>query len=449
MSNFLKIWEPDFPNRPSKFPVFYGWLIAFLATAGICASIPGQTIGVGLFKTRLMDALALTSMQLSLAYMIGTLLSALFLNAGGSFFDRVGARKAVVFSIVALGFVLLGMSMVDRIARLGGYIPLLNAIVWLPAFLTLTIGFAFLRYTGQGMVALTSRAMLGKWFDRRRGAVTAFTGAIIALVFSAAPICLEYLIRKFSWQGAWLVLGLCFLIVLVPIFWAFARDNPEESGLQMDGGAVEKTKASNPDAVIYRDYSRAEASRTFSFWAFTLMFGLSGLVITAFTFHILAIGEELAVSTDYILKLFIPGALVSVVTGFLIAWLTDLSFVRIKYLLAFMGLASTVGFGCVGFGNYPSISWLHIIGFGVAGGSWGSLSSIIYPRFFGREHLGAITGLFMTSVVVASALGPFSFSFVHMVAGSYRPAFMLSAFAAAALGVAAFWADNPQRTMSR
>ena len=84
-----RLWDPNFPNRPDQFPVFYGWLIALLGTIGMCASMPGQTIGVGVFKTRLMDALALSSIQLSVAYMIGTGLSAIFLNAGGSFFARV------------------------------------------------------------------------------------------------------------------------------------------------------------------------------------------------------------------------------------------------------------------------------------------------------------------------------------------------------------------------
>ena len=442
-----RIWEPNFPSKPASFSVFYGWLIAFLSTIGICASMPGQTIGVGVFKTRLMDALSLSSMQLSVAYMIGTFLSALFLNAGGQFFDRVGARKAVVFSLVALGLVLLGMSAVDKLAALAGYIPLLNIIDWLPAFVVLTVGFLFLRYTGQGMLTLTTRAMVGKWFDKRRGMVTAWSGALVSFMFSGAPICFEYLIRQFTWQGAWLVMALFLLLILVPLFWAFSRDNPEECGLVMDGGVIVKPGKENPDAVIHRDYTRAEASRTFSFWAFTLMFGLSGLVITAYAFHILAIGQELGVTDDYILKLFIPGAVVSIITGFAVAWMTDLSFVRIKYLLMLMGVAGTSAYLCIGIGTYPSISWLHILRLGISGGCFGSLSSIIFPRFFGRQHLGAVSGLFMTTIVIASAIGPFLFSLSDMFLGNYRVGFIIAALVAAGLAVAALWADNPQRKL--
>jgi len=447
-STKAKYWSPDFPIRPQSSPVFYGWIVAFLATIGVCASMPGQTIGVGVFKTRLMDALALTSMQLSVAYMIGTFISALFLNAGGLFFDRVGARKAVVYSLASLGLVLLGMSAIDRIAALAGHVPVLNMIDWLPAFTVLTVGFIFLRYTGQGMLTLASRAMVGKWFDRRRGVVTAWSGALVSFMFSGAPLCFEYLIREYTWQGAWMIMAVFFLVVLVPVFWALARDNPEECGLVMDGGLSTKVRKANPDADVHRDLTRSEASRTFSFWAFTLMFALSGLVITAYAFHILAIGEELGVTADYILKLFVPGAVISIGTGFLVAWMTDLSFIRIKYLLALMGLGGTIGYACVGLGSYPEISWLHVIGFGVAGGCFGSLSTIIFPRFFGRQHLGAVSGMFMTTVVIASAVGPFLFSLSDMFLGNYRFGFFVAAFFAAGLTVAALWADNPQRKLA-
>lgn len=443
-----RLWHPDFPVRPAAFPLFYGWLLAFVATLGVCASMPGQTIGVGVFKTRLMEALGLSSMQLSVSYMIGTFLSAFFLGAGGKFFDRVGGRKALVYSVVALGFVLLGLSFVDRISNLFSRIPGLNLHVWLSGFICLSLGFALLRFTGQGMVTLSSRAILGKWFDRKRGLITAWSGAVVSFMFSGAPLSFEYLIRHFGWQGAWQILAVV-LLTLAGFFWIFVRDNPEECGLEMDGGAGLKPCKLNPDATVHRDFTRSEAARTFSFWAFTMMFSLSALVITAYTFHILAIGQELGVTDDFILKLFMPCAVVSILSGFVISWVTDLSFVRIKYLLCVMGLAAALAYGCVGFGAYPETAWLHVLGFGVSSGCFGGLSIIIWPRFFGRRHLGAISGYFMTSVVVASAIGPFLFNMAESLFGNYRIAFVVSAGVATALAVAALWADNPQRELAQ
>ena len=439
------MWDPSFPVRPERCRVFYGWVVVALSTLGICASMPGQTIGVSVFTSRLSEAMGLSSMQLSTAYMLGTFLSALWLGAGGRFFDRVGARKSLVFSVVAMGVVLLGLGAVEAAVPWVRAVPLMDFRPWLAAFVLLTLGFALLRFTGQGMLTLSSRAMLGKWFDRRRGAVTAWSGAVVSLFMSATPLMLESLIRSVGWQGAWQLLGVVLLLGVAVVFWAFARDNPEECGLEMDGGAVAETRARNEDAVIYRDYTRAEACRTFSFWAFTLTMGLSGMVLTAYTFHVLEISGELGVSSDFVLRLFVPTAVVSVVSGFAVAWLTDQPFVRVKYLLCVMAVTLQLGFSAVALGAYPAVSWLHVLGFGVSGGCFSSLSAIIWPRFFGRTHLGAISGLFMTVLVLTSAVGPFLFSLAEWAFGLYRSGFIFAALAAAALGVAALRADNPQR----
>jgi MFS transporter, OFA family, oxalate/formate antiporter len=445
LKTLSRCWQPDFPQRPQHWPFFYGWVIVFFSTLGICASMPGQTIGVSVFTARLSEALGLSPMQLSVAYMLGTLISAFCINAGGRFFDRCGARRAIVYSIFALGLVLLGLSFVEHFSQWLSQVPLLNIRPWLPPFLVLIIGFALLRFTGQGMVTLSSRAMLGKWFNRRRGTVTAWSGAVVAFVFSGAPLALESLIRQFGWQGTWQLMGGFLIVVLGLLFWVFARDNPEECGLQMDGNFVGKERKENLDSVIYRDFTLPEARRTFSFWIFTLMFGLNGLVITAYTFHIIDIGHELNVSTDYILGLFVPAAVVSVISGFLIAWLTDLSFVRIKYLLCLMALSAMLGYIALANGLYPAGAWLHILGFGISGGCFGSLSAIVYPRFFGREHLGAISGLFMTVIMIASAVGPFLFSLVEALFGAYQIGFVLAAFFAALIALASLRANNPQR----
>ncbi len=182
-------------------------MIVVFATLGVSASMPGQTVGVSVFTARLADALGLS------------------------------------------------------------YLPLMDARPWLAPGLVLVVGFALLRFTGQGMVTMSSRAMLGKWFNRRRGVVTAWSGAVVSFAFSGAPMGFEYLIRQLGWQGAWQLMGLVMICVLALLFWIFARDNPEECGLEMDGDYVGKEQRENLDSVIYRDYTLAEARRTFAFWA--------------------------------------------------------------------------------------------------------------------------------------------------------------------------------------
>ncbi len=82
----------DIPFAPRRFGFFYGWVIVAASTLAVFASVPGQTIGVGVFTDYLIEALGLSREQLSLAYMFGTLASGLLIPLAGTVLDRIGIR---------------------------------------------------------------------------------------------------------------------------------------------------------------------------------------------------------------------------------------------------------------------------------------------------------------------------------------------------------------------
>jgi cyanate permease len=47
---------------------------------------------------------------------------------------------------------------------------------------------------------------------------------------------------------------------------------------------------------------------------------------------------------------------------------------------------------------------------------------VTWPRFYGRKHLGAISGLFMSCQVFASAIGPPVFGVSEYYTGNYHNA---------------------------
>ena len=53
--------------------------------------------------------------------------------------------------------------------------------------------------------------------------------------------------------------------------------------------------------------------------------------------------------------------------------------------------------------------------------------------------------MFMTTVVVASAVGPFLLSAAEEFLGSYRSGFYFASAAALLIALTSPWADNPQR----
>jgi len=89
--------------------------------------------------------------------------------------------------------------------------------------------------------------------------------------------------------------------------------------------------------------------------------------------------------------------------------------------------------------------WLIVAGNGLCGGLFGLLLQVTWPRFFGRLHLGAISGMNMSLVVFASAIGPFAYSQAFDTTGSYAWAGWPTLGIAVMLAGCAFWARNPQR----
>jgi OFA family oxalate/formate antiporter-like MFS transporter len=211
----------------------------------------------------------------------------------------------------------------------------------------------------------------------------------------------------------------------------------------MDGDSKARAKSANLDMVIHRDYTRSEAVATGSFWIFNLSFAFHGFFGTALTFHIISIGSTVDFSRSEILTLFVPMAAASVSTNLFFGWINPR--VRLKYLLVVMNLGCLVGICSISFLNHQLGVLAYVVGNGIAGGGFVSLSGLIWPRFFGRQHLGAISGVNMSSMVMASGLGPLVFGLSYQLTQSYQSALTFSAIALVALSILSLKADNPQR----
>ncbi|MEL7141919.1 MAG: MFS transporter, partial [Cyanobacteria bacterium J06573_11] len=109
---------------------------------------------------------------------------------------------------------------------------------------------------------------------------------------------------------------------------------------------------------------------------------------------------------------------VSTVVGFGMGFACD--FVRIQYLFTAMMVGQAIGIASLANLDMAGLFWPAVIGLGISGGSFGTLSTVVLPRFFGRKHLGAIAGVQMMAIVIASALGPSLLAAFKSVTGSYE-----------------------------
>lgn len=444
VNRLRKAFAPDWPFEPKKWPIFYGWVVAGCTTLGLIFSVPGQTMGVSVFADRFIAAAGISRTQLSDAYMFGTLLSGFLVSFCGGWFDRMGARAFYTLSVIVFGFAVMGMSQIDRFARAVQDAFGLGDWLMVAAFV---VGFFLIRFLGQGMVSIGANAMLPKWWNRKRGMITSFSGVLVAGFFSTAPVLLEKQVELLGWRGVWVFNGL-FLCTAVAFFaWFFFRDNPEECGLQMDGPyAKEDRVETNADMIIYRDFTRSEAMRTYSFWVFALGLASQGMFATAYTFHVVDVGRASGVEKERILSYFVLSLLATIPTNLICGYLAE--FIRLRFILVLLGASGALmGLGIILLPHMLGEIFI-VIGMGTSWGTYPVLSNVTYARYFGRKHLGAISGLGMSLVVIGSALGPAFFARGPSVFGRYTEVAIVMMCAYLLVAFAAFFASNPQRKLA-
>ena len=84
------------------------------------------------------------------------------------------------------------------------------------------------------------------------------------------------------------------------------------------------------------------------------------------------------------------------------------------------------------------------MGNGLVSGLYNVLMAVTWPRFYGRENLGKITGFVMAIIVFASALGPTLFSLSATKLGSYSYAIFGLVVIVVVFTIFSFRANNPQ-----
>ncbi|WP_462319502.1 MFS transporter [Marinilabilia sp.] len=426
--------------HPARWPFFYGYVIAFMGTIGIWASVPGQTIGVSAFTDPVKDALGLTRDQFSAAYMVGTFVSSLLLGQAGRWFDRRGAREVGVVSALLLATTLILSSFSNVISS--GIASVIDFQHWLIPFAVMVVLFFLLRFSGQGVLTMASRNMIMKWFDHYRGRINAFVSISISLGFSSSPLVFDLLIRQWDWAGAWRFLALTVVVIAV-FMWITYRDNPEQYGLVPDGKSGSK-KASRKTRPEIKQFDPKEAFSTRAFWMYSLMLSFNSFFITGLSFHMVDIFTSAGLDREEAVAVFLPISIINVAVSLLFNFLSDVIPLK-KLLFVMIGGAFIWVIGMVGLFDGWGL-WLVIAGAGISGGLFAVLNSVTWPNLYGRKHLGAISGRAMSMLVFASALAPFFFSLSKSFFNSYTSMGWLGIGFVIIVFFGSLKANNPQKS---
>jgi MFS family permease len=401
--------------------VYYGWAVLVVAAAAMVGTLPGRTQGLGLVTEPLLVDLGLTRVRYAEINLWATLIGAFFALGIGRAIDQVGSRLTLVAVTVSLGLVVCLMSQA-------------TSLVGLAFLLTLTRGL------GQSALSVVSLTMVGQWFVRRVDMAMAIYTVTMSVGFMMAFPVVGGLVQAWGWRAAWWTVGCGLLIGLAPIGWFVVRRNPEACGLRPDGDdpadlrqAGDAARAAAADDRFGHDWWFAV--RTAAFWVFALGASLYGLVASGIGLFNEAILAERGFDATMYYNTLVVTALTALAGNFTGGWLARR--VRITSLLAASMLILAAGLFALPYVRTTTHVMFWATAMGLGGGFVTVLFFTVWPRVFGRRHLGRIQGAAQAMTVVASAVGPLVLAWCVEYTGTYVTAFYVLAVPVALVGLCA------------
>jgi len=231
------------------------------------------------------------------------------------------------------------------------------------------------------------------------------------------------LVQSAGWRAAWFAIGIALLVVLAPASALLARRHPEAD-----------TRGDKPLGLSLTDGATWQAAlATPAFWTFSIGAALYGLVASGIGLFNESILAERGFGPEIYYQTLIVTALTALIGNFGGGWLA----VRISLpsLLAISLFVLAAGLAALPHVTTIVQVMVWAVAMGLGGGLVMVLFFSVWPRVYGRAHLGRIQGAAQAMTVLASAIGPLLLAWCVEWTGSYSGMFNVLA---AVIGLAAF-----------
>jgi MFS family permease len=389
--------------------LFYGWVMLGAGALGYFASGPAQSHTFSVFITPISEDLDVSRTSVSTAYALATLVAAFGLPYVGRLIDRYGVRRVLLGVGLAFGASAIGFGMVT-------------------GMVLLTLGFGALRFLGQGSLMLSNANLVSQWFSRKRGFALSLMSLGFAASMAAHPPLAQWLIDQVGWREAWVWLGVMTWCLLLPVVVLLVQDKPEAVGMHPDGVAStpEERRAAAGERVDRHaadvGLTLKQAMRTPAFWIVAAGLSTLSMLITGLFFHQVSILDTQGLDPQTAASVFSISAVGMVAFMPLLGRLLDRF--RTQYLFALALLVTAGALAMMSAVSGVVSAMLYAVVFGLANAAMQTHIAFLWPRFFGRRHLGSIQGAGTTINVVGASLGPLPLAIAFDLNGSYTAALL-------------------------
>ncbi len=415
---------------------YYGWIVLVVAAAAMVGTLPGRSQGLGLVTEPLLADLGISRVSYAHLNLWATLIGAAGAIGIGRVLDHFGSRLVLASVAAALGITVALMSTTTTFAGLAVAITLTRAL-------------------GQSALSVVSIAMVGHWFIRRIDMAMAVYSVTLSVGFMIAFPVVGSLVQSRGWRAAWLTVGVALLTGLVPLALVFVRRSPEAMGIAADGEAATGSTVQVPRSgsngepgtrnlepePSQPDFTLSEALHTAAFWIFAAGAALYGLVASGIGLFNESILAERGFGADVYYQTLVVTATTGLAGNFAGGWLARL--VALNRLMAISLFVLTAGLLVLPHVHTMSMVMLWAAMMGLGGGLVMVLFFSVWPRVYGRRHLGRIQGVAQAMTVLASAVGPLLLAACVEMTGSYAASFYILAASVGAVTAGAMMLRMP------
>ncbi|MFK7804316.1 MAG: MFS transporter, partial [Anaerolineae bacterium] len=381
--------------KPSK--IYYGWwiTIALAITETVSWGIIFYAFSV--FITTTEAELGWTRAQITGAFSLSLLMTAVGSYPVGWVLDRYGSRVLMTTGSIIATALIFALSQVESLTMF--------YIVW-----------AGLGLTASAVLYEPSFVVVARWFTRFRPralAIITFAAGFASTIF--LPLT-DTLIRNFGRQQAWLVLAIILGVITIPLHGLFLRKSPESMGLAPDGEPAAEIDLSLKKAGTTSGKTLQEAMQETTFWWFALAFGLSALSAIAIRVHFIPFLIDGGYSPEF--AAWVGGVIGAMQVVGRLAFAPAGERISLKSIV--VGIFLLQGGAIMLLMLNPTLTsvWTFVVLFGAAYGASTLVRTAMLADLYGGDSYGRISAVQVTMMRVANMLAPVGAGLIYTANGN-------------------------------
>ena len=402
-----------------KEEVYYGWKIVaallFLLTFTSGLSFYNHAIYLNALATQSNFDVSTASAAVSIFFLTGGVMGLFVARWVQEYDPRICITAGAVISFLSLSLL--------------AYV----STVWQ---LFLVYAFFGTGFSASSLIPATT--LVTKWFHRRRAIALSVASTGLSLGGVILTPLSAVMVESLGFEIAAPLIGVMFLVGVVPVAWMYLRVSPESMGLHVDGDIpenVEENVTSDPSQIIEDGITFKEARRGKFFWGVSLAYIFLMAAQVGGIAHQYGLARELLTEAETAIAVAILPVF-SIIGRLIGGWIVDRMSIR-KFAISMMILqAASLSLLAGGFSVFTLC--LGLAAFGASVGNLLMLQPLLIADAFGVKDYARIFSVSNLMSSWGTAMGPGVLGFVYATSSSLYQLPYFAASAAGALGIVLF-----------